>query len=89
MTRGETCGRSSSITSQDNEMNSTNRSTFTFYILCFLFPSWIIKVWSHHVLQRMSVDGDDSDGSGPLVVLFVEVLVEAGMVEQPERVKGV
>ncbi len=37
------------------------------------------------MLQRMSVDGDDSNGSGPLVVLFVEMLVEAGMVEQPER----
>lgn len=39
----------------------------------------------HHMLQRMSVDGDDSDGSGPLMVLLVEMLVEAGMVEQPER----
>ena len=39
----------------------------------------------YHVLQRMSVDGDDSDGSGPLMVLFVEMFVEAGMVEQPER----
>lgn len=39
----------------------------------------------HHVLQRMGVDGDDSDGGGPLVVLFVVMLVEAGMVEQPER----
>lgn len=39
----------------------------------------------HHVLQRMSVDGDDTDGSGPLVVLFVDMLVEAGVVEQPER----
>lgn len=39
----------------------------------------------YHVLQRVSVDGDDSDGSGPLVVLFVEVLVEARVVEQPER----
>lgn len=37
------------------------------------------------MLQRMSVDGDDSDGSGPLMVLFVEVLVEARVVEQPER----
>lgn len=39
----------------------------------------------YHVLQRVSVDGDDADGSGPLVVLFVEVLVEARVVEQPER----
>ncbi len=37
------------------------------------------------MLQRMSVDGDDSDGSGPLVVLFVVMLVEDGMVEEPER----
>lgn len=37
------------------------------------------------MLQRMSVDGDDSNGSGPLVVLLVETLVEAGLVEQPER----
>lgn len=35
------------------------------------------------VLQRMSVNGDESDGSGPLMVLFVVILVEAGMVEQP------
>lgn len=33
----------------------------------------------------MSVDGDNSDGRSPLVVLLVEVLVEAGMVEQPVR----
>lgn len=39
----------------------------------------------HHMLQRMSVDGDDSDGSSPLMVLFVEMLVEAWVVEQPER----
>lgn len=37
------------------------------------------------MLQRMSVDGDDSDGSGPLMVLLVEMLVEAGMVEEPDR----
>lgn len=37
------------------------------------------------MLQRMSVDGDDSDGSSPLMVLFVEMLVEAWVVEQPER----
>lgn len=42
---------------------------------------------AHHVLQRMSVDGDDTDGSGPLVVLFVVMLVEAGLVEQPEEIK--
>lgn len=40
---------------------------------------------AHHMLQRMSVDGDDSNGRRPLVVLLVKVLVEAGMVEQPER----
>lgn len=39
-----------------------------------------------HMLQRMSVDGDDSDGSSPLMVLFVEMLVEAGMVEQSVRI---
>lgn len=33
----------------------------------------------------MSVDGNDSDGRRPLVVLLVELLVEAGMVEQPVR----
>lgn len=33
----------------------------------------------------MSVDGDHADGSRPLVVLLVEVLVEAGVVEQPEK----
>lgn len=37
------------------------------------------------MLQRMSVDGDNTDGSGPLVVLFVVMLVEAGVVEQPEE----
>lgn len=37
------------------------------------------------MLQRMSVDGDDSNGSGPLMVLFVVILVEVGMVEQTER----
>lgn len=37
------------------------------------------------MLQRMSVDGDDSDGGGPLMVLLVEMLVEAGMVEEPDR----
>lgn len=42
---------------------------------------------AHHVLQRMSVDGDHTDGSGPLVVLFVVMLVEAGVVEQPEEIK--
>lgn len=41
----------------------------------------------YHVLQRMSIDGDDPNGSSPLMVLFVEMLVEAGMVEQPEVVK--
>lgn len=40
---------------------------------------------AHHVLQRMSVDGDNTDGSGPIVVLFVVMLVEAGVVEQPEE----
>lgn len=40
---------------------------------------------AHHVLQRMSVDGDNTDGSGPLMVLFVVMLVEAGVVEQPEE----
>lgn len=40
---------------------------------------------AHRVLQRMSVDGDNTDGSGPLVVLFVVMLVEAGVVEQPEE----
>lgn len=33
----------------------------------------------------MSVGGNDSDGRRPLVVLLVELLVEAGMVEQPVR----
>lgn len=33
----------------------------------------------------MSVDGDHTDGSRPLVVLLVEMLVEAGVVEQPEK----
>jgi len=42
---------------------------------------------SHQVLQRMSVNGHDSDGSGPLVVLFVETLVEVGAVEQPDGKK--
>lgn len=37
------------------------------------------------MLQRMSVDGDNTDGSGPIVVLFVVMLVEAGVVEQPEE----
>lgn len=37
------------------------------------------------MLQRMSVDGDHSDGSGPLMVLLVKVFVELGMVEQPEN----
>ena len=41
----------------------------------------------HHVLQRMSVDGGDTNGGSPLVVLFVEMLVEAWMVEQPDRHK--
>ena len=40
------------------------------------------------MLQRMGVDGDDSNGSSPLMVLFVEMLVEAGMVKQPEREEG-
>lgn len=40
---------------------------------------------THHMLQRMSVDGDHSDGSGPLMVLLVEMFVEAGMVEQSEN----
>lgn len=44
---------------------------------------------THHVLQRMSVNGDDSNGSGPLVVLFVVVLVEAGMVEEPEETQRI
>lgn len=39
-----------------------------------------------HVLQRMSVYAYESNGSGPLVVLFVETLVEDGMVEQPVRI---
>lgn len=38
----------------------------------------------HHVLQRVSVDGHESYGSGPLVVLFVVMLVKVGMVEQSE-----
>lgn len=33
----------------------------------------------------MSVGGNDSDGRRPLVVLLVELLVEAGLVEQPVR----
>lgn len=37
------------------------------------------------MLQRMSVGGDDADGSCPLMVLFVEMLVEAWMMEQPDR----
>lgn len=48
----------------------------------------VVKQWKefiYHVLQRMSVDADDADGSGPLMVLFVVVLVEAGMVEQPTK----
>lgn len=40
---------------------------------------------AHNVLQRMSVGGNESDGRRPLVVLLVELLVEAGMVEQPVR----
>lgn len=36
------------------------------------------------MLHRMSVGGDQSDGGGPLVVLFVEMLVQAGMVEESE-----
>lgn len=39
------------------------------------------------MLQRMSVDRDDSYGSGPLVVLFVVMLVKVGMVEQSGRKK--
>lgn len=41
----------------------------------------------HHMLQRMGVDGNNSDGSSPLMVLFVVMLVEGGMVEQPEGQK--
>lgn len=37
------------------------------------------------MLQRMSVYGDNSNGSSPLMVLFVEILVEARMVKQPEK----
>lgn len=40
------------------------------------------------MLQRVSVDGDNANGSGPLVVLFVVMLVKVGMVEQPERKRG-
>lgn len=39
------------------------------------------------MLQRMGVDGNNSDGSSPLMVLFVVMLVEGGMVEQPEGQK--
>lgn len=41
---------------------------------------------THHMLQRMSVGGNNSDRSGPLMVLFVVMLVEAGMVEQPDKI---
>lgn len=37
------------------------------------------------MLQRMSVDSNDSNGSSPLMVLLVEMLVKAGMVEEPAR----
>lgn len=39
------------------------------------------------MLQRVGVDADHSNGGGPLMVLFVESLIEAGMVEKPERKK--
>lgn len=37
------------------------------------------------MLQRVSVDSNDSNGSSPLMVLLVEMLVKAGMVEEPAR----
>lgn len=37
------------------------------------------------MLQRMSVDSNDSNGSSPLMVLLVEMLVKAGVVEEPAR----
>lgn len=35
------------------------------------------------MLQGVSVDAHDADGGRPLVVLLVEALVEAGLMEQP------
>lgn len=43
----------------------------------------ILRRITHHMLQRMSVDRDDSNGSSPLMVLLVEMLVKAGVVEEP------
>lgn len=37
------------------------------------------------MLQRMRVDSNNSDGSSPLMVLLVEMLVKAGVVEEPAR----
>lgn len=37
------------------------------------------------MLQRMSVDSNNSNGSSPLMVLLVEMLVKAGVVEEPAR----
>lgn len=37
------------------------------------------------MLQRMSVDSNNSNGSSPLMVLLVEMLVKAGVVEDPVR----
>lgn len=42
-------------------------------------------VVTHHMFQRMGIDGDDPNGSSPLMVLFVVVLVKAGMVEESEK----
>lgn len=36
------------------------------------------------MLQRVGVDGDHPDGSGPLMVLLVDVLVEGRVVEESE-----
>lgn len=45
----------------------------------------VMGEFTHHVLERMSVNADEANGGGPLVVLLVVMLVEARMMEQPER----
>lgn len=40
---------------------------------------------THHMLQGMGINGDDPNGCSPLMVLFVVVLVKAGVVEESEK----
>ena len=41
----------------------------------------------HDVFNWMSVEADDTNRSGPLVMLLVDVPVQSGMVEQPGQMR--